>query len=216
MASQTAQTNSLIAELVGGASELPPGVASTITGGHVTGDVLVRSPDVPTISFTGSTATGKDIMAAAAPNLKRVGLELGGKTPLILFENADLDLALPIVVSALIVFSGQFCMTGSRLLVHERIAPRVRAELAARLQAVRVGPAADPASEMGPIIDKPNVERIDKLVEDAIGQGAQVIVRGGPAAEGPRWRPVPSIARRCWRSPTTRCRSFSTRCSALC
>jgi betaine-aldehyde dehydrogenase len=182
---QTAQTNALIAELVGETEELPAGVANTITGGHVTGDVLVRSPDVPTISFTGSTATGKDIMAAASSNLKRVGLELGGKTPLILFADADLDQALPIVVSALIVFSGQFCMTGSRLLVHERIADRVRAELTARLEAVKVGPAADPASEMGPIIDKPNVERIDNIVADAIGHGAKVIVRGGPVTSGP-------------------------------
>jgi len=88
---QTAQTNSLIAELVGETEELQPGVANTITGGHVTGDVLVRSPDVPTISFTGSTATGKQISTAASENLKRVGLELGGKTPLILFEDADLE-----------------------------------------------------------------------------------------------------------------------------
>jgi betaine-aldehyde dehydrogenase len=182
---QTAQTNSLIAELVGGTDELPAGVANTITGGHVSGDVLVRSPDVPTISFTGSTATGKQISAAASGDLKRVGLELGGKTPLILFEDADLDLALPIVVSALIVFSGQFCMTGSRLLVHERIADRVRTSLAPMLEAVKVGPASDPASEMGPIIDKPNVERIDKIVEDAISQGAKVIVRGGPITDGP-------------------------------
>jgi betaine-aldehyde dehydrogenase len=182
---QTAQVNSLIAELVGGTEGLPPGVANTITGGHVTGDVLVRSADVPTISFTGSTATGKEIMAAASPNLKRVGLELGGKTPLIVFDDADLDQVLPTVVSALIVFSGQFCMTGSRLLVHERIADQVRSGLAARLQAVKVGPASDPDSQMGPIIDKPNVERIDKLVEDAIGQGAKAIVRGGPVTEGP-------------------------------
>jgi betaine-aldehyde dehydrogenase len=182
---QTAQTNSLIAELVGATPGLPPGVANTITGGHVSGDVLVRSPDVPTISFTGSTATGRQISAAASANLKRVGLELGGKTPLILFEDADLEQALPIVVSALIVFSGQFCMTGSRLLVHEPIADRVRRELAARLEAVRVGPASDPASEMGPIIDKANVDRIDKIVEDAISAGAQVIVRGGPVTDGP-------------------------------
>jgi len=182
---QTAQTNSLIAELVGGTPGLPAGAANTITGGHVSGDVLVRSPDVPTISFTGSTATGRQISAAAAANLKRVGLELGGKTPLILFEDADLEHALPIVVSALIVFSGQFCMTGSRLLVHERIADQVRTELAARLQAVKVGPASDPESEMGPIIDKPNVERINTLVEGAISHGARVIVRGGPVTDGP-------------------------------
>jgi betaine-aldehyde dehydrogenase len=182
---QTAQTNSLIAELVGETPGLLPGVANTITGGHVSGDVLVRSPDVPTISFTGSTATGKQIMSAASANLKRVGLELGGKTPLIIFADADLELALPTVVSALIVFSGQFCMTGSRLLVHERIADRVRTELGALLRAVKVGPASDPASQMGPIIDKPNVDRIDKLVEDAISQGATVIVRGGPVTDGP-------------------------------
>jgi betaine-aldehyde dehydrogenase len=182
---QTAQTNSLIAELVGETPGLPPGVANTITGGHVSGDVLVRSPDVPTISFTGSTATGKQIMTAAAANLKRVGLELGGKTPVIIFADADLELALPTVVSALIVFSGQFCMTGSRLLVHEHIADRVRTELGERLRDVKVGPASDPASQMGPIIDKPNVDRIDKLVEDAISQGATVIVRGGPVTDGP-------------------------------
>ena len=182
---QTAQTNSLIAELVGGTDELPPGVANTITGGHVTGDVLVRSPDVPTISFTGSTATGKQISAAASENLKRVGLELGGKTPLILFEDADLELALPVAVSALIVFSGQFCMTGSRLLVHEAIADEVRTGLARLLEAVNVGPAADPASEMGPIISKHDVERIDRVVEEAIAAGAGVIVRGGPITDGP-------------------------------
>jgi betaine-aldehyde dehydrogenase len=182
---QTAQTNALIAEIVGGTDELPPGVANVITGGHVTGDVLVRSPDVPVISFTGSTATGKEISKAASDHLKRVGLELGGKTPLIIFEDADLDLALPIVVAALTVFAGQFYMTGSRLLVQQTIAERVRSDLARRLEAVRVAPASDPMSEMGPIIDKANVQRIDRIVKDAIRQGATAIVRGGPITEGP-------------------------------
>lgn len=182
---QTAQTNAVIAELVGQTEDLPAGVANVITGGHVTGDVLVRSPLVPVISFTGSTESGRAISATAADHLKRVGLELGGKTPLIVFDDADLELAMPIVVSALTVFAGQFCMTGSRLLVHEAVADRVRKDLARRLEAIRVGPAADPATDMGPIIDKENVERIDSLVEAAIGQGARVIVRGGPVREGP-------------------------------
>jgi betaine-aldehyde dehydrogenase len=182
---QTAQTNALIAEIVGETEGLPPGVANTITGGHVSGDVLVRSPDVPVISFTGSTATGKEIAAAAAEHLKKVGLELGGKTPLILFEDADLDLAIPIVVSALTVFAGQFCMTGSRLLVHHSIAAEVRARLKERLEMLKVGPASDPANEMGPIIDKANVDRIDAVVEEAIAKGAKVIVRGGPVTDGP-------------------------------
>jgi len=181
---QTAQTNALTAEVVGGTEELPPGVVNVITGGHVSGDVLVRSPDVPTISFTGSTKTGALIGATAAQGWKRVGLELGGKTPMILFGDADLDQALPIVVSALIVFSGQFCMTGSRLLVHERIADEVRSKLGELLEAVKVGPAADPESEMGPIISRRDVERIDGAVNDAIARGAHVIVRGGPATEG--------------------------------
>jgi acyl-CoA reductase-like NAD-dependent aldehyde dehydrogenase len=182
---QTAQTNALMAEVVGGTEGMPPGVVNVITGGHVSGDVLVRSPDVPTISFTGSTKTGAVIGATAAESWKRVGLELGGKTPMILFGDADLDQALPLVVSALIVFSGQFCMTGSRLLVHERIADEVRSKLAELLGAVKVGPAADPESEMGPIISKRDVERIDGAVNDAITRGARVIVRGGPVIEGP-------------------------------
>jgi betaine-aldehyde dehydrogenase len=182
---QTAQTNSLMAEIIGGTAELPPGVVNVVTGGHVTGDVLVRSPDVPVISFTGSTATGKEISKAASENLKRVGLELGGKTPLIVFDDADLDLAMPIVVAALTVFAGQFCMTGSRLLVQQGVAEQVRADLSRRLEAVKVAPAADPESEMGPIIDQANVERIDKIVEEAIAQGAKVLVRGGPIREGP-------------------------------
>jgi betaine-aldehyde dehydrogenase len=182
---QTAQTNALMAELIGGTDGLPPGVVNVITGGHVPGDLLVRSPDVPIISFTGSTKTGKAISASASENLKRVGLELGGKTPIMLFEDADLDAAMPIVVAALVVFAGQFCMTGSRLLVHQAIAEQVRRDLGTRLQAVKVGPAADPASEMGPIIDQHNVDRIDKVVEHAIAQGASVIVRGGPITDGP-------------------------------
>ncbi|MCW2983776.1 MAG: aldehyde dehydrogenase [Conexibacter sp.] len=182
---QTAQTNALMAELIGGTEGLPPGVVNVVTGGHVPGDLLVRSPDVPIISFTGSTKTGKAISATASDNLKRVGLELGGKTPLILFEDADLEAALPIVVSALIVFSGQFCMTGSRLLVHHAIAEQVRRDLGALLDAVKVGPAADPSSDMGPIIDQHNVDRIDRVVEEAISQGAKVVVRGGPVREGP-------------------------------
>ena len=95
------------------------------------------------------------------------------------------ETALPLVVAGLIVFSGQFCMTASRLLVHSSVAEEVRADLGQRLEAVKVGPASDPASEMGPVIDKDNVSRIDGVVEDAIAAGAKVIVRGGPVTEGP-------------------------------
>ena len=183
--SQTAQTNALIAEIIAGVKELPKGVVNVLTGGHEAGDVLVRSPQVPVISFTGSTATGRAISANAAPRLKRLGLELGGKAPSIVFDDADLDAAASSIVLALIVFAGQFCMTGSRLLVQHGVADRLIAEVARRLEAVRIGPAADPESEMGPLIDKANVERVEKMVADAIGAGARVHLRGGPATEPP-------------------------------
>ena len=139
---------------------------------------------MPTISFTGSTGTGRAISAAGAKHLKRFGLELGGKTPMIVFDDAVLDLAVPKLEKALTVFAGQFCMTGSRLLVQRGIADALRKRLADRLREVRVGPASDPASEMGPLIDKPNVTRVDAIVQAAIVAGAKVLVRGGPVTDG--------------------------------
>ena len=183
--SQTAQTNAMIAEIVAGTPELPRGVVNVVTGGRATGEALVDSPLVPAISFTGSTATGKAITASSAAHLKRLGLELGGKTPLIVFDDADLEATLPLIVSALTVFAGQFCMTGSRLLVQAGVADAVRDELVARLANVKVGSAADPDSEMGPMIDKSNVERVDAIVEDAIASGAKPLLRGGPVRTGP-------------------------------
>jgi acyl-CoA reductase-like NAD-dependent aldehyde dehydrogenase len=146
---------------------------------------LVETPDVPVISFTGSTQIGRAISAAGAAHLKRFGLELGGKTPMVIFDDADLDTAVAKVTAGLIVFAGQFCMTGSRAIVQRGIADRFRAALAERLKKVRVGPASDPHSEMGPLINKPSVERVNKMVEDAIVAGAKIIVRGGPVTEAP-------------------------------
>lgn len=183
--SQTAQINRLFASTLAEISELPAGVVNVLTGGFETGDALVRSPDVPVISFTGSSKTGRAISANASANLKRVGLELGGKHPMIVFDDADLDIAVPKIVTALTVFAGQFCMTGSRLLVQSGIAEELRGQVAERLESLKVRPAADPTSEMGPIIDKPNVARIDAMVEAAIEAGAEVVVRGGPVTEGP-------------------------------
>ena len=182
---ETAQTNALIAEIIAGTPGLPRGVVNAITGGRVTGEALVASPLVPAISFTGSSKTGKSISKVAADNLKRLGLELGGKTPMIVFDDADLEAALPLIVAALTVFAGQFCMTGSRLLVQEGIAGAVREQLAARLAAVTMGPASDPGSEMGPVIDKANVDRIDAIVAEAIAAGARPVLRGGPVRTGP-------------------------------
>ncbi|MFF1834888.1 aldehyde dehydrogenase family protein [Streptomyces sp. NPDC058231] len=113
------------------------------------------------------------------------GLERGGKTPMIVFDYADLDTAVPALVTALVVFNGQFCMTGSRVLVQRGIADELRRRLTDRLEHLRVGPAADPASELGPVIDRRSVERIDAIVEAAIAAGATPLVRGGPIRQGP-------------------------------
>jgi acyl-CoA reductase-like NAD-dependent aldehyde dehydrogenase len=182
---QTAQINRLFTEVITQAEGLPRGVLNMFTSDRVAASAIIESPDVPAISFTGSTATGRSISAVGAAHLKRFGLELGGKTPMILFESADLTDALPVLEKALTTFAGQFCMAGTRLLVHRSIAEEVRTELGRRLSAVRLGPASDPASDMGPMIDKPNVARVDAMVNTAIEAGARTIVRGGPISAGP-------------------------------
>jgi betaine-aldehyde dehydrogenase len=182
---ETAQINRLFMEVIGQAEGLPAGVLNIFTADRIAAAAIIESPDVPAISFTGSTATGKAISATGAAHLKRFGLELGGKTPMILFESADLDTALPVLEKALTVFAGQFCMTGSRLLVHRSLADEVRGQLAKRLEAVKPGPAADPASDMGPMIDKANVARVDAMVDAAIKEGARPVVRGGAVTDGP-------------------------------
>jgi betaine-aldehyde dehydrogenase len=182
----TAQTNARMCEVFSDVTSLPRGVINVFSEVHsAAARVLIDSPDVPVISLTGSSITGRAIMASGAKRLKRFGGELGGKTPVILFEDADLDKALPKVEKALTVFAGQFCMTGSRLLVHRPILDAVRKRLAARLEAVKVGPASDPSSDMGPMINVANVQRVDRLVDAAIAAGAKVVVRGGPIKDGP-------------------------------
>jgi betaine-aldehyde dehydrogenase len=183
---KTAQTNALFSEVISEAADLPRGVVNVFSETHRDGSAIItESPDIRVISFTGSTLVGKQIAAAGTKTLKLSQTELGGKTPMIVFDDADLEAAAPKIEKALTVFAGQFCMTGSRLLVQRRVADRLREMVADRLRRVKVGPAADDSSDMGPLIDKANVARVDKMVEDAIKAGAKVIVRGGPITEGP-------------------------------
>lgn len=186
MPGQTAQTNALIAQIISEVTSIPDGTINLFSESGTAGSkYLVASADVPVISFTGSTQTGKAISAAGAVHLKRFGLELGGKTPMVVFPDANLDRVVPALEKALTVFAGQFCMTGSRLLVQREIAPALITRLTAQLENVRVGPASDSLSEMGPLIDRANVQRVNEIVEQAIAEGAKVLVRGGPITEGP-------------------------------
>lgn len=184
MPGQTAQTNTLLAKIFSEVSELPKGVVNFFNelGGEGS-KRLVSSPDTAVIGFTGSTFTGALIAQQAGKLLKRCSLELGGKSPHIVFEDANLDKLLPVLHKTVTTFAGQFCMAGSRLIVHNDIAEKVIASIANHFKTIRIGAAADPQSEMGPMISKQDVERVDQSVLEAIAAGAEVIVRGGPVTE---------------------------------
>src|SRR6201987_1787713 len=182
---QTALVNSLIAEAVAATESLPKVVVNIFTeAGNEGAPLLVESPDVDVVNYTGSTKVGRQVAEKGAQTLKRMCLELGGKTPLIVFEDADIEAFAPLVVTALTKFNGEFCMTGSRVLVQRSVADAWRERIAFLLEKVVVGRADDPNSQMGPVIDKANVDRIDRLVEDA-RRYARIIVRGGPIVDGP-------------------------------
>lgn len=185
MPAQTAQVNAVICEVFQSVKSLPIGVINQFTeSGHEGAAHLISSPDVPSISFTGSTATGKIMMRNGADHLKRFGFELGGKTPMIVFDDADLQKAVPVLAKAITLFTGQFCMTGSRILVQKNIAKQLINELVGELKKVKVGPASDPQSDMGPMIDHGHLDRVDVLVEEAIQGGAKVLLRGGKTKDG--------------------------------
>jgi betaine-aldehyde dehydrogenase len=182
---QTALTNSLIMQAVEATKSLPRGVVNIFTeSGNEGAPLLVESPDVDVVNYTGSTKVGRQVAEKGAQTLKRICLELGGKTPLIVFEDADIEAFAPLVVTALTKFNGEFCMTGSRVLVQRSVADAWRERIASILEKVVVGRADDPNSQMGPVIDKANVERIDRIVQDA-SRYARIIVRGGPIVDGP-------------------------------
>lgn len=182
---QTALTNALFAAAVAATRSLPPGVLNVITEtGSIGTAMLVDSPDVNMISYTGSTKVGRLIAANGARTLKRLNLELGGKAPLVVFDDADLEAVVPQIVAALVVMNGQFCCTGARVLVQRGVADRLRAALVEAYRNVRLGASDDPDAQLGPLIDKASVQRVDAVVAEAASY-ASILVRGGPVTEGP-------------------------------
>jgi betaine-aldehyde dehydrogenase len=183
MPGQTALVANLVSQIMAEVQSLPRGVVNIFTeSGNTGAPYLVASPDVQVISYTGSSPVGRLIAAAGAPTLKRMDLELGGKTPMIVFDDADLDSTVPLLVAAVTTFAGEFCMTGSRILVQRGVADELRARLASAFEAVRVGDGLDPDTDMGPLIDKANVGRVDGMVQAALAY-ATPIVRGGPVTD---------------------------------
>ncbi|WP_439632089.1 aldehyde dehydrogenase family protein [Shinella sp.] len=179
-ATLTALTTGLVLRCLSEVEGLPDGVVNAfVETGHEGGALLCETPDVDTISFTGSGPTAKRIMAAASWTLKRVNFELGGKSPCIVFADADLDRTIPGLVMAGTIFAGQFCMQGSRFLVQRPVFDEVQDRLVAALKAITVGPASDSASTMGPLINHESVERVDRFL-DAASRSADIVLRGEP------------------------------------
>src|SRR5205809_486310 len=151
---------------------LPAGVLNVVTGDGRTGELIVNHSDIDKIAFTGSTEVGRLIRKATAGSGKRLSLELGGKSPFIVFDDADLDSVVEGVVDAIWFNQGQVCCAGSRLLVHEGIAERLVTKLRARMEQLRVGPPLDKAIDMGAIVAPVQLERIRSLVNTGVEEGA--------------------------------------------
>ena len=167
----TSLTALLFAELAAEAG-LPPGVLNVVTGDGETGALLVEHDGIDKIAFTGSTEVGRIIREKTAGTGKSLTLELGGKSPFIVFDDADLDGAVEGVVDAIWFNQGQVCCAGSRLLVQEGIAEKFHARLRRRMQSLRVGQPLDKAIDMGAIVAPVQLERIEKLVKQGVEEGA--------------------------------------------
>jgi aldehyde dehydrogenase (NAD+) len=167
----TSLTALLFAEIAADAG-LPPGVLNIVTGDGATGAALVAHPDVDKIAFTGSTEVGRMIRAATAGSGKSLTLELGGKSPFIVFDDADLDGAVEGVVDAIWFNQGQVCCAGSRLLVQESVAPVFLDKLKRRMATLRVGHPLDKTMDLGAIVAPVQLERIQRLVAIGVAEGA--------------------------------------------
>jgi succinate-semialdehyde dehydrogenase / glutarate-semialdehyde dehydrogenase len=165
---------------------LPPGVLNVVTTTTPGDDVepLLRRPEIRKLSFTGSTATGRRLIAAAADNLLRLSLELGGNAPFLVFDDADLDEAVDGAMVAKLRNGGQACTAANRFLVAEPVAEEFTARLAQRMGGVPVGRGTEPGVLVGPLIEERQRARVAGLVADAIGEGAKAVVGGAPL-DGP-------------------------------
>ncbi len=157
----------------------PPGVVNILAGfGETAGAALANHMDVDKIAFTGSTEVGKLIAKAATGNLKKVSLELGGKSPVIVFDDADLSRTIPGVASGIFFNHGQTCCAGSRLYVHERMFDQVVEGIAGEAKKIRLGHGLDPQTEMGPLVSQEQFDRVTGYIEAGRGEGARVATGG--------------------------------------
>ncbi|HEY1724975.1 MAG TPA: aldehyde dehydrogenase family protein [Steroidobacteraceae bacterium] len=191
-AEQTSLSALRLGELIVEAG-FPPGVVNILTGlGETTGAALVAHPGVDKIAFTGSTEVGKLIQKTAADTVKRVSLELGGKSPVIVLPDADVDAVIGGAAMAIFFNSGQVCTAGSRLYVHAKIFDKVLEGLNGAANGIRLGPGLDQATQMGPLVSKEQQDRVLGFIESGRKQGASII-SGGEAPSHPGYFVKPTV-----------------------
>jgi phenylacetaldehyde dehydrogenase len=182
-AEETPLTALRLGELVGQAG-FPPGVVNILTGiGEVAGAALCAHPGVDKIAFTGSTEVGRKIVRAAAADLKRVTLELGGKSPMIVLRDANVESVIRGAATGIFFNAGQSCMAGSRLIIHESIHDRVVSAIAERANAIQVGSGFDSATQIGPLVSETQYRRVSGYIETGVKAGAKLAAGGGPVAD---------------------------------
>jgi aldehyde dehydrogenase (NAD+) len=165
-------------------AELPPGVVNVVTGyGAVVGEPLVTHPKVAKVAFTGGTATGARVNELAAKTFKKVSLELGGKSPNIVFDDCNLDDAVSGAISGIFAATGQTCIAGSRLLLQESIHDRFVEKLVAMAKTARLGDPSKAETQVGPVTTPPQYQKILSYIDIAKGEGAKCVLGGGPATK---------------------------------
>ena len=182
-ASLTPLTTMILVELLEEAG-VPPGVVNLVLGpGGRVGEALAASPDVDLVSLTGGLDAGRRILRAAADNVKKVALELGGKSPNIIFADADFETAVDNALTAAFVHSGQVCSAGCRLIVEDSIHDRFVEELGRRADRIRLGPGLDQRTETGALISADHRAKVERYIETGIREGARLVAGGGRPAE---------------------------------
>jgi aldehyde dehydrogenase (NAD+) len=175
---------------------LPPGAVNIVTGrGETVGGLLASHPDVAKISFTGSTAVGKQILRAGAETCKRVTLELGGKSPTIILDDADLEKTVPMAIAAGFINSGQACLAGTRILVPRSLQSAAENLIRRAVEAMRVGPPTDPDAFIGPMVSQKQWERVQRYIRIGIAAGARVLTGGEGRPQHPHrgWFVRPTV-----------------------
>jgi phenylacetaldehyde dehydrogenase len=171
---------------------VPKGVLNVLTGFGDTGAALSAHPGVNKVAFTGSTEVGKLIVKAAAGNLKRVSLELGGKSPNIIFEDADLDAAIAGAAQGIFFNQGEVCTAGSRLYVHDRHFDQVVEGISTAAKAIKLGHGMDADTEMGPLVSQEQFDKVTGYLAKGREEGSRAMT-GGKAVDGPGWFVEPTV-----------------------